>query len=270
MSLIRRLMIVVIAVASLPVTQSLAAEDAMAPLPAAHAHNDYLHDRPLLDALDNGFCSVEADIFLVDGKLLVAHTRRELSADHSLERLYLDPLRQRIRNNGGRVHRNGPVFTLMIDIKSDGVATYKALHDVLRQYHEIFTRVENGTVHQKAVVAIVSGNRPQATIAAHSPRYVGIDGRLSDLDSDQPTHLLPLISDNWRNHFQWRGEGKISEAERMKLQDIVQQAHSKKRRLRFWATPDTPAMWGTLQAAGVDLINTDNLPGLSEFLRNPR
>ncbi|MEU9588105.1 hypothetical protein AB0D70_32420, partial [Streptomyces werraensis] len=38
------------------------------PLPRAHAHNDYEHDRPLLDALDHGFTSVEADIYLVDGE----------------------------------------------------------------------------------------------------------------------------------------------------------------------------------------------------------
>ena len=34
------------------------------PLPNAHAHNDYEHKRPLFDALDHGFCSVEADVFL--------------------------------------------------------------------------------------------------------------------------------------------------------------------------------------------------------------
>ena len=44
-----------------------------APLPNAHAHNDYEHDRPLLDALDHGFTSIEADVFLVEGQLLVAH-----------------------------------------------------------------------------------------------------------------------------------------------------------------------------------------------------
>jgi hypothetical protein len=38
-----------------------------APLTSAHAHNDYEHSRPLLDALDNGFCSVEADIWLTNG-----------------------------------------------------------------------------------------------------------------------------------------------------------------------------------------------------------
>ena len=44
------------------------------PLRHAHAHNDYAHRRPLWDALDRGFCSVEADIFLSRGELLVGHT----------------------------------------------------------------------------------------------------------------------------------------------------------------------------------------------------
>ena len=43
------------------------------PLGRAHAHNDYEHTRPLLDALDCGFGSIEADVHLVDGRLLVAH-----------------------------------------------------------------------------------------------------------------------------------------------------------------------------------------------------
>ena len=67
------------------------------PLRRAHAHNDYYHRRPLLDALDHGFTSVEADIYLVDGKLLVAHSRLELDAERTLRELYLDPLRERVR-----------------------------------------------------------------------------------------------------------------------------------------------------------------------------
>ncbi|MEI9962731.1 MAG: hypothetical protein WDM76_16925 [Limisphaerales bacterium] len=69
----------------------------------AHAHNDYEHTRPLFDALDNGFCSVEADISLVDGRLLVAHKPSETSPEKTLQRLYLDPLRERVKANGGRV-----------------------------------------------------------------------------------------------------------------------------------------------------------------------
>ena len=39
------------------------------PLVCAHAHNDYKHTRPLYDALNRGFCNVEADIYLIDGEL---------------------------------------------------------------------------------------------------------------------------------------------------------------------------------------------------------
>ena len=60
---------------------------AVEPLAQAHAHNDYLHARPLFDALDHGFASVEADIFLVDGKLLVGHAKSELKADRTLQAL---------------------------------------------------------------------------------------------------------------------------------------------------------------------------------------
>src|SRR5712672_4165891 len=64
------------------------------PLVRAHAHNDYEHQRPLFDALEHGFCSVEADIYLVDGKLLVAHDRSKVKPERTLEALYLDPLRE--------------------------------------------------------------------------------------------------------------------------------------------------------------------------------
>ena len=236
------------------------------PLPRAHAHNDYLHTRPLLDALDNGFCSVEADIFLVDGELLVAHDREDCETGKTLKKLYLDPLRERVRANGGRVYENGPEFVLLIDLKSDGGPTYRVLHKLLSEYPDVFSCVKDGEIETKAVAAIISGNRPQELIATGSPRFAGIDGRLSDLDSDRPAHLLPLISDNWRSHFQWRGIGEISAEEKEKLERIVNSAHSKQRKLRFWATPDVPEVWKVLNEAGVDLINTDNLPGLRTFL----
>ena len=237
------------------------------PCRQAHAHNDFLHKRPLFDALDWGFCSVEADIYLVDGKLLVAHTQSELSPERTLQSLYLDPLRARIKKNSGKVHVAWESFTLLIDIKSEGKSTYRALHALLSEYKDIFTYVDSGTEHPGAVTAVVSGNRAADLIAADSTRYVGIDGRLTDLDSDSPDHLLPLISDNWTLHFRWRGVGEFTKIERDKLTSIVELAHKKKRRVRFWATPDNPLVWATLKEAGVDLINTDDLKGLSSFLR---
>jgi hypothetical protein len=243
-----------------------AAEPAVTPLANAHAHNDYAHRRPLLDALDQGFCSVEADIFLQGGKLVVAHDAIFIRPERTLESLYLAPLRERARANGGRVYRDGPPFWLLVDIKSDAESTYAALDKLLATYDDIITKVENVKPTTRAVNVVISGNRPVATIGKQMVRYAGIDGRLDDLDSDAAPHLMPWISDNWTKHFRWRGKGEMPAAEREKLDAIVAQAHKAGRKLRFWATPDTPELWRTLVDAKVNFINTDDLAGLRKVL----
>ena len=242
------------------------------PRPRAHAHNDYYHKRPLEDALSHGFCSVEADVYFIGGRLLVAHSILEIQPDKTLERLYLDPLLKRVRQNArdanrpGRVFPDGPIFTLMIDIKAKGADVYARLQTVLPRYREMLTRVENDKLIEGAVRIIISGDRPQKQIRESQLRFVGIDGRLSDLDSEQPAHLLPLISDRWTSHFKWRGSGPMPSDEKLKLKKIVQQAHDKGRRVRFWATPENKAVWQELYDADVDLINTDRLAELQKFL----
>ena len=242
------------------------ASETVIPLSQAHAHNDYRHPRPLLDALDRGFCSVEADIYLVDGELLVGHDREELQRDRTLQRLYLDPLRQRVEANGGRVYRDGPTITLLIDIKTDGKAVYKVLKQALKPYQGMLSGLTDGKYRQRAVQIVISGDRPMDDIAADTSRHVGIDGRLSDLDSEKPANLMPLISDRWPSHFQWRGTGEFPAEEREELHSMVARAHAAGRRVRFWATPESPPLWRELVAAGVDHINTDQLDELRSFL----
>ena len=265
--MLRRCLFLFVPVAAIAVAVTSFVHAAEKPLIRAHAHNDYLHERPLLDALDHGFCSVEADIFLVDGELLVAHTKRELSPERTLRTLYLDPLRQQINDNGGRVYKDGPELTLLIDIKNSGEEAWVELNKLLASYAEVFSRVEDGRFHPGPANAIVSGDRAWDLIAATSPRYAGVDGRVSDIGSDRPVHLMPLISNNRRLHFKWRGDGKFPKKQRRKLHRLVSQTHEEGRRIRFWASPDVPAVWKELNAAQADLINTDDLPGLSDFLR---
>src|SRR6266851_7207869 len=118
---------------------SLPEGKAPVPLIQAHAHNDYEHKRPLFDALEQGFCSIEADIYLVDGKLLVAHDRDQVRPERTLQALYLDPLRERVKKNHGRVYPDGPEFTLLIDLKSDWRKIYPALRAVLKDYADMLT-----------------------------------------------------------------------------------------------------------------------------------
>ena len=245
-----------------------ASPEGVAPVPLirAHAHNDYLHKRPLLDALDNGFCSVEADIHLVDGKLLVAHDLDKTQPDRTLERLYLDPLRERVKANGGHVYPNGPQFTLLIDIKGDGEKAYAVLHETLAEYPDVFTVFRGDAVEQGPVIALISGSCPRETIVAQPVRYAAIDGRPPDFDSDISINLVPLISSSWSDLFEWKGKGPLPPGDAAKLRELVRKAHEKGRRIRFWGLPWRPTVWPLLYDAGVDLINADNLKGLRGFL----
>lgn len=244
------------------------------PLPRAHAHNDYLHARPLLDALEQGFCSVEADIHLVNGELIVAH---DLPKDASsltkgraktLRKLYLEPLAERVRANGGSAfHGSNAYLLLLIDFKSEAEATYAALRKELTPFTEILTKFTDRDITTNAVTIVVSGNRPISQVAAERERYVAIDGRLPDLGTNPPAALVPLVSDNWTRFFQWRGAGPLAMDEKVRLREWVEKAHAQGRMIRFWAVPDIPEAWEALHSAGVDLINTDNLAGLADFLR---
>ncbi|GGN51685.1 hypothetical protein GCM10011579_007800 [Streptomyces albiflavescens] len=243
------------------------------PLWRAHAHNDYEHPRPLFDALDHRFGSVEADIYLVGDQLLVAHDPVELDPTRTLESLYLDPLAARVKANHGAVYRGYRTpLQLLIDIKTEGSSTYLELDRHLRRYRHLFTTYAHGRVYPGPVTAVISGDRAARTpMEVQSVRRAFYDGRLADLGSAAPASFIPLISDNWTLNFTWLGDGPFPDAEREKLRGIIAAAHARRQKVRFWATPDLAgpardALWGELLAADVDYLNTDDLAGLEAFL----
>ena len=167
--------------ASSPEGQTISSQASSLGLERAHAHNDYEHTRPLFDALDHGFKSVEADIWLVDGELIIAHDPEDVpqavQEGRTLESLYLEPLRQTVDQNGGSVYPGDPdYFTLLIDIKSDAVPTYRALHEELEDYQGMLTKFGPRGVRDGAITAIVSGNRPRelrkGSVSATQPTTV--------------------------------------------------------------------------------------------------
>jgi hypothetical protein len=243
------------------------------PLWRAHAHNDYEHQRPLFDALDHRFGSVEADIHLVGDQLLVAHDPEDLDPARTLESLYLDPLAARVRANRGRVYRGyRGSLQLLVDIKTEGSSTYLELDRHLGRYRHLFTTYAHGRVLPGPVTVVVSGDRAvRAPMEAQTVRRAFYDGRLADLGSQAPASFIPLISDNWTLNFTWQGVGAFPDAEREKLRGIVRAAHQRGQKVRFWATPDVvgparDALWAELLAADVDHLNTDDLAGLEAFL----
>ncbi len=250
----------------LPCCAPVSAQDSVKPLTRLHAHNDYEHKRPLFDALEHGFCSVEADIFLIEGQLPVAHQRSQVKPERTLQKLYLDPLRERVKKYGGRVYPAGPELVLLIDIKTDWKTTYPVLRETLKGYADMLTVYHGDATQTNAVRAIITGNRSKTMFAGERVRYAAYDGELEDLNSDAPASLVPWISSNWARTFHWRGSGPFPQEEQQKLKEILDKAHEHGRRVRFWGAPDYSAFWRELLADGVDLINTDDLDGAQKFL----
>lgn len=233
-------------------------------LHGGHAHNDYLHRRALQDALQHGFASAEADIFLIDGELRVGH-ERWLLRPGTLQSLYLEPLRLLAAANHGRITADGTPFCLLVDIKADGDAVYLRLREVLAEYRDMLTVFRDKDCTPGAVSVILSGSRPRRLVATEPERLCALDGRPEDLDRNPSPFLVPWISDAWSKHF-GRGTEELDAAQLQHLRSLVARTHAQGRKLRFWGAPDRAEVWSLQRREGVDLINTDRLLAYAQWV----
>ncbi len=237
------------------------ARDAAA-TPLLHSHNDYERARPLDDALAAGMDSIEADLWLGSrGTILVSHTGWFVRG--TLEDLYLRPLLARSRPR--------PLY-LWLDLKQDDPDLIIALEKLLTQYETLLTRFrplnEGGTIErQGAVTAILTGS------AVNGRRYLEkgtlrlASRDLADISADDPRGV-PAWEWNtlrWSSAFRWTGLGKMPEEERQKLRTLVDTVHSRGRKLRIYAAPETEAYWREAARAGVDMIGTDSVTRLGRL-----
>lgn len=234
------------------------------------SHNDYWQNPPLFKALDLGYTYIEADILLLKNRLVVAHRRPlRLSKTKDLEELYLRPLFE-IFNRQGYFYKDhpSPIF-LMIDIKTDAESTYKKLLEMIEPYKSMLTSFVDGVEVPGAITLIITGNRPIETIAAESQRWVAIDGRPMDLGKGYPLNLMPMVSEKYSTILGWTTTfGTKSPKNILKIQDFVAKVQSEGRLTRLWKIPEKVEAWNWLTYHGIDLLNTDNLPKLHDYLRS--
>ena len=226
----------------------------------AHSHNDYEQKSPFFAAYDAGFGSIEADIYLIDGQLLVAHERSHVSKEKTLEALYLKPLIEKIKQNKGSVYPNKKkTLNILIDCKTDGVPALDVLTLLLKGYNELITN--------KNLRFVISGNRPKETDYHLYPDYIQFDGRLGIDYTPEMLSKIAIISDYYGTYSRWNGKDSLPEADKIRLTTLIDKVHQMKKPIRFWASPDTPNAWEIFKQLGVDYINTDKIEELKEFLQ---
>jgi len=240
----------------------------VAPIPEAHAHNDYWHVRPLMQALDNGFMSVEADVHLLHGDLLVNHEAIFTRKGRTLQKLYLRPLFERAKaNNFQSVYTNGPQeFVLYIDIKQGCPAICDTLIAQLRPYEQMLTVWENGVKRTGAVSIIISACGREEEWVKAAKRWFYFDANFSAVGGKYGADIIPRVSTSLNNYTHWRGGGTMPPADRDKLRAAIAAARAEGRKVRFWAASNRPKVWQMLLDEGADIINVDRLKRFRKFM----
>lgn len=215
-----------------------------------HSHNDYEHTNPFYTAFEAGAGSIEADIFLKNGELYVAHDTAGIRTDRTLAKMYLDRLEHLLPNRK---------LILLIDLKTAAEPTLNALISVLKKY-AVLTK-------SRKLKIVISGNRPPSSQWTSYPKWIFFDGRPNEAYDAPALAKVGLISESFGKYSKWKGDGIIENADAEKIRSVINNAHKLRKPFRFWATPDTPDAWLQLMKLKIDYINTDNIKDIAAFLK---
>ncbi|MEK7719666.1 MAG: phosphatidylinositol-specific phospholipase C/glycerophosphodiester phosphodiesterase family protein [Bacteroidota bacterium] len=230
----------------------------------AHSHNDYEQKIPFYLAYNARFGSIEADIWAINGELFVAHNKSAIAASKTLDILYIQPIVELFKKNGGKVSSDiSYTFQLMIDLKTEVEPTLSLLTEKLKKYPEVF----DPAVNKNAVRITITGNRPEPTRFKDYPVFISFDGNVSKRYDPEQLKRVALYSENLVVFTKWRATEAIPEKEEVRLKQIIDSVHGINKKIRFWNAPDTQDAWKILMGLGVDFINTDHIPELSTFLK---
>ncbi|MEO6733048.1 MAG: alkaline phosphatase family protein [Ferruginibacter sp.] len=226
----------------------------------AHSHNDYKQRNPFFGAYNEEFGSMEADIHLINGILLVAHDSTDMIEDRTFEKLYLIPLAEAIKQNKGYAYKDSERhLQLLIDLKTDSIKTMDALVKLLKKYPSI--------TNTRSVRLVITGNRPHEKLYPTYPPYIWFDGEAGKKYPPQALSRIVMLSADFGRFTRWKGDGPMPDSAKPVIASLVNEAHRLHKPIRFWASPDIASAWKDIIQLKVDYINTDNIVSLSDFLR---
>jgi hypothetical protein len=226
----------------------------------AHSHNDYQQSAPFFTAYNLEYGSMEADVYLHENELYVAHTLKDVELHRTFDSLYLSPLAEMIKKNGGNVYADSArKLILMLDVKREGVAAVNKLIELLMKYPAITSC--------RSLTIMVTGDKPHHSTYSSYPSFLWFDGLLSlNYSKDALSHIA-ILNDNFINYSTWNGHEEMQANDWEKLKKAVDKGHALGKKIRMWNTPDFIEGWAKLIDLGVDYINTDSIKALAEFLK---
>lgn len=236
-------------------------------LQKGHSHNDYRQKRPLYDALELGFCSIEIDVYVKNERLIVSHLPIFLNQKPDIESLYFQPLSKLTADSLFEKSFQKQPLILMIDIKNEPEKALELLRTKIEMLKNSLCYPNQNCGNNALIQICLSGRKPMSGNFSDSSRYYTIDGSIAgNLNSDLPYSLLQRLSDPLKKHF--NSKNKLNKEEEKILQQLVWKAHAKGRQIRFYAAGNHNQLWKQLHHADVDWVNVDKLRRYAEFVQS--
>ena len=217
-----------------------------------HSHNDYNRTAPFWEAYSQHCQSIEADVFLHNGELLVGHEVEDLKPENSFLRLYVDPIVRTFRANGGKMWAGSQDrLMLLVELKSATEPTLTEVIEQLEEFPDVFCSPEG-------VKVAITGNTPSKDHFRDYPEWVGFDGDIRETYTWAQLERVALVSNSFRMFAKkWNGKGRMIDPELNAVKDAIAKVHSWGKPIRFWEAPEGTTAYFTFWKLGVDIINTD-------------
>lgn len=227
----------------------------------AHSHNDYEQKTPIYTALKNGFTSLEVDIIYDGTAIKVSHDEKDLEEKPEFEASYLIPLIKALDRVEGDI-------LLLVDIKKYDEELLRKLNAILEKYgHLLKSRDEEAKV-KKRISVLLSGEIPRNKILTDKVnKYLFVDGRVTDLEKNFASNLMPLISMDFTSLTKWDGLSKPNQKIIEEIKTTIQLVHDQGKLIRFWKTKDNELVWLTLIGLEVDIIGVDEIDNFYEVMK---
>lgn len=265
---------------------------------SVHSHNDYWRPKPVFDAFSHGCTSIESDIWLEDGELLVGHNDLFLDKQYTVERLYLDVLRDLLDEVNCVTSKDGrkggffyddphsPTF-LYVDIKTEAVDTYKKFmkkvikSKLLEKGYLTTFDFSKEKLEWGPLTLVITGNAPVLFMQREpmddpfnvNKRFAFADAQLDNIEAFDTENLSVVASGSLRQIIQTEKPvsfGGMNQTQTERLVSALDKAHSLGLKARVWDTPNWPktvrnTVWEQLLKAGVDYLNVDDLDDVASF-----
>ncbi|GAA6029843.1 hypothetical protein JCM8097_001075 [Rhodosporidiobolus ruineniae] len=238
-------------------------------------------------ALKEGATWMAADIWLVDGELLVAPNHESLDPARTFSACFVEPLlrvfsgsavpvgiaHRRRSSVFAHIHPHHP-FQLVVRLHTPASLTFPFLVDALQPLNDaslLTSYCPNACVTTPALITVVSSSAHGAEMipvedlkAVAGPRVVYRDADIATFETDDGAaqwsrEVTPVAAGNLREATGWDGSSPLSEEQRERIEKQVAGAHRREIKVRYEGLPQFPvhvreSVKSTLHGLGVDYL----------------